>query len=80
MTVFQAKNGYGNGCPWSCPYYGGNVSYEGSQYAVAQKHTDTHTGMTLPLRPPNKAEVAEQVAAAFHKVLNNLKEVEDVKL
>src|SRR6201984_2953692 len=20
MTVFQARNGYGKGCPWSCPH------------------------------------------------------------
>ena len=69
MTVFQAKNAYGKGCPWaqSAP-----VDYSLDQYPVAQKHSDTHTGMTVPLRPPNGPELAELTGRAVRKVMENL--------
>jgi len=78
MTVFQAKNGYGNGCPWSCQH-ARPVSYALEQYPEAQRHTDTHTGMTTPLRAPNTTEVAECVARGFRKVLGNLDQVEKIQ-
>jgi perosamine synthetase len=71
MTVFQAKNGYGKGCPWECPN-AAPVDYSVEQYPVSQKHTDSHTGMTMPLRPPNGPEVAEATAAGIRKVMENL--------
>ncbi len=67
MTVFLAKNAYGHGCPWSCPQTI-DVEYDPAQYPVAQRHTDTHFGMTTPLRAPNNPEVARVVAEAFRKV------------
>ena len=77
MTVFQAKNGYGKGCPWSCPH-AAPVDYSPEQYPVAQRHCDSHTGMTTPLRAPNTPEVAELVAKGIRKVMDNLDQVEDV--
>jgi perosamine synthetase len=79
MTVFQAKNGYGNGCPWDCQH-AAPVSYALDQYKEAQRHTDTHTGMTTPLRAPNTPEVAEYVAKGIKKVLANIDQVEKIKL
>jgi len=76
MTVFQAMNGYGQGCPWSCPH-ADPVDYSLDQYPVAQKHCDTHTGMTSPLRPPNGPEVAELTAAGIRKVMENLDQLEE---
>ena len=78
MTVFQAKNGYGNGCPWSCPH-AHPVDYSLSQYPVAQWHTDTHTGMTQPLRSPNTPAVAEYTAQGIRKVMENVRELEKVQ-
>jgi len=78
MTVFQARNAYGKGCPWSCQY-AGNVSYDLAQFPVAKRHSDWHVGMTTPLRAPNGTEVADAVAAAFGKVMGNLDQVEKVK-
>ncbi|MBI3923097.1 MAG: DegT/DnrJ/EryC1/StrS family aminotransferase [Armatimonadetes bacterium] len=75
MTVFQAKNGYGQGCPWTCPL-SQPVDYSPEQFPVAQKHSDTHTGMTVPLRAPNGPEVAELTAAAIRKVMENLDQLE----
>jgi perosamine synthetase len=70
MTVFRAQNGYGKGCPWHCPH-AAPVNYALEQYPVAQHHTDTHTGMTYPLRAPNGPETAEWMAAGIRKVMEN---------
>ncbi len=74
MTVFQARNAYGSGCPWTCPFTA-PVTYDPSDYPVAQRHTDTHFGMTGPLRAPHGADVAEAVAAAFRKVFGRMDRV-----
>lgn len=71
MTVFQAKDGFGHGHPWSSPH-AQPVSYALDQYPVAQKHCDRHTGMTTPLRAPNGPDLAKLVAEAYHKVMTNL--------
>ncbi len=71
MTVFQAKNGYGSGCPWSCPY-AAPVDYSVDNYPVSQLHCDTHTCVIAPTRPPNGPEVAELAAKGIRKVMNNL--------
>ena len=39
---------------------------------MAQKHADTHMGMTVPLRAPNGPEVAD----AFHKVFEGIEELD----
>jgi perosamine synthetase len=67
MTVFQAKNAYGRGCPWSCPQ-GEPVVYDPKGYPQAQRHCDTHMGMTTPLRAPNGPRTVKAVAGAFRKV------------
>lgn len=67
MTAIAAKNAYGRGCPWACT--GSTVSYDLQQFPVAVRHCNCHTGMTMPLRPPNSTQVAERVAEAFRKVL-----------
>ena len=71
MTVFQARNGYGKGCPWSCPH-ASPVDYSLSQYPVAQRHCDSHTGILPPLRSPNGPEAAELTARGIRKVMENL--------
>lgn len=63
MTVFQAKNAYGHGCPWSCQYsHAQDVNYDPADFPAAQRHVDTHFGLSTPLRDPNGKEVAEAVA------------------
>ena len=78
MTVFQAKNGYGHGCPWSCRHAAA-VDYSLGQYPQAQRHTDTHTGMTEPLRAPNTPAVAEAMARGIRKVMENIAQLEALK-
>ncbi|HNQ35572.1 MAG TPA: DegT/DnrJ/EryC1/StrS family aminotransferase [bacterium] len=74
MTVFQSRNGYGQGCPWICPN-ARNVIYNPEAYPAAQKHCETHFGLTTPLRAPNGTGVARKVAAAIRKVLENAGEL-----
>ena len=74
MTAIAARNAYGRGCPWSCN--GSEADYDLDRFPVAVRHCAWHTGMTVPLRPPNGPEHARDVAAAFHKVLGNIGEVE----
>lgn len=76
MTAIAAKNAYGRGCPWSCT--DSRVSYDLAQFPVAVKHCGWHTGMTMPLRPPNGPDLARLVAEAFHKVLDNIAAVERI--
>ena len=58
MTVFQAKNAFGKGCPWCL---GEPVNYDVEQYPQsAQQHTDSHFGMTYPLRAPNTPATARK--------------------
>jgi dTDP-4-amino-4,6-dideoxygalactose transaminase len=77
MTVFQAKDAYGHGCPWSCPH-SQPADYSLEQFPMAAKHLDTHTGMTYPLRAPNDTKVAKLVARAIRKVMDNLDQLEQV--
>ena len=75
MTVFLAKNAYGQGCPWSCPY-GIDVAYDPADYPAAQKHCDTHFGMTTPIRLPNDEKVVLAVAEGFRKVFENVDQLQ----
>jgi len=72
MTVFRAKNAYGHGCPWKCAFGQDIPEYDPANYPEAQRHCDTHFGMTTPLRAPHGADVAEAVGEAFRKVFSQL--------
>jgi len=74
MTVFQAKDGFGHGHPWSSPH-AQPVDYRLDQYPGAQKHCDSHTGMTTPLRAPNGSDLALLTAQAIRKVMENIKQL-----
>jgi dTDP-4-amino-4,6-dideoxygalactose transaminase len=78
MTIFQTKNAYGHGTPWSSPH-ARPVNYDLAQYPVAQRHCDTHVCLGEPIRYPNGSDVIEGLAAAFAKVMGNLKEVDEIE-
>jgi len=80
MTVFQAKNAYGKGCPWTFDNAGEGVDYNPERFPVAQKHSDTHFGMTVPLRAPNRTDVAKKVGEAFQKVFANIDQIEPERI
>ncbi len=71
MTVFQARNAYGHGCPWEC-VHARKIFYDGHAFPVAERHARNHFGMTYPLRVPNGPEVAKKIGEAFRKVFDNL--------
>lgn len=73
MTAIAARNAYGKGCPWTCS--GSKVNYDLARFPVAVRHCGWHTGMTVPLRPPNGPELARYVAEAFRKVMNNAAQI-----
>jgi dTDP-4-amino-4,6-dideoxygalactose transaminase len=74
MTVFQARNAYGNGCPWGCPH-ARPVHYDPADYPVAQRHCDTHACVIMELRPPNGPNLAKMTAQAIRKVMENVEQV-----
>lgn len=78
MTAIAGKNAYGRGCPWSCT--DSKVNYSLDQFPVAVRHCDWHTGITMPLRPPNDVDVAEIVAAGWRKVMTRISQVEKIEL
>lgn len=76
MTVFQAQNGYGQGCPWTCPYYAQTADYSVEQYPTAQRHCDTHACIVMALRAPNGPDVARLLGKGIRKVMENMDQVE----
>jgi perosamine synthetase len=74
MTLFQQRQGYGKGCPWSCNHYHGDVSYNAEDYPVT---LDTMKRVMAPLgfTPPNGRALMDQYIEAIHKVYDNLDEV-----
>jgi perosamine synthetase len=77
MTVFQAKNGYGGGCPWSCPM-AEPVNYSLDQYPIAQRHCDTHTCLVMALRAPNNPDVMDLLAQGIQKVMSNFNQIGEI--
>ena len=74
-AVFQAKNAYGKGYPWSAEHTRPDISYDLSQYPVAQDCIDTCLWNISNHRPPNGPEQVDAFAAAVRKVFGGLDEV-----
>jgi len=75
MTVFQAKNAYGKGSPWA-EHDSLDVDYSPENFPVAQRHAETHFGMTTPLRAPNGAETVLAVARGIRKVFDRIDRID----
>ena len=72
QNLFQFKDGYGKGCPWSCPYVDHDITYDPQEYPVAVEVTRRRLVLghsTGAFGPPNGLELMERYAEAFHKVL-----------
>jgi len=74
MTLFQQKEGYGHGCPWSCHLYGKGIEYRTEDYPGAIDAIARNTGIS-GTKPPNGRELMERYVEAFHKVFDNIGEV-----
>lgn len=72
--VFQAKNAFGKGAPWT--YYGReDISYELGQFPVAQDCIDTCLWNINLHRPPNREGQVDALARSIRKVFTQLDEV-----
>jgi len=76
MTVFQARNAYGGGFPWSIPGADEGVDYDPARYPVAQRHCDSYFALVMALRAPNGPDVAAKVAAGIRKVFENIGQID----
>ena len=77
-TVFQAQDAYGKGAPWTAEYARPNISYDLSQYPVAQDCIDSCLWNVYNHRPPNGPEQIDALAAAIRKVFGHLDEVSEI--
>ncbi len=72
-TVFQAKNGYGKGCPWECQYARQDIDYSLDQYPITNRVVDTCIQIAINgHRPPNGGEQLDAIASGIRKVFENL--------
>jgi dTDP-4-amino-4,6-dideoxygalactose transaminase len=71
MTVFQAKNAYGRGCPWSCA---GEITvdYRPENFPQAQRHVENHLALVSSLRHPHDDDTVDRIAEAFWKVMKHV--------
>lgn len=74
-TVFQAKDAYGKGSPWTDGHTQRDVSYDLNQFPVAQSCVDTCMWNINSHRPPNEKPQLDAFVAAVRKVFENLDEV-----
>jgi dTDP-4-amino-4,6-dideoxygalactose transaminase len=68
QSVFQKKQGYGKGCPWTCAHYGREVTYRGEDYPVTLQFIAEHAYLA-GVHPPNTMALMERYVEGFKKVL-----------
>jgi len=72
QTVFQDKQGYGKGCPWSCRF-AGKVEYRAEDYPETVKFLDSHSYLR-GVYPPNRMSLMKRYVEGFRKVFENVDE------
>jgi dTDP-4-amino-4,6-dideoxygalactose transaminase len=75
FPIFQRLHeGYGRGCPWSCPYYGKQLRYDPSEYPEAKRLLETSLVINSEPYPICIQDIAlmEYYGAAFRKVFTHL--------
>ena len=80
MTVFRAKNAYGNGYPWSIPGADEGVNYNPEDYPNALRYSKCHISIVRTLRAPNGLDIAKKVAEAVRKVFDNISSIDPEKI
>ena len=81
QTLFQLKEGYGKGCPWSCPYSNRETKYDVQDYPETVKLLNDSFVVCSELYPiyAQKLELMKYYAEAFHKVFDNLEKILAIK-
>jgi dTDP-4-amino-4,6-dideoxygalactose transaminase len=84
QSVFQFKDGYGLGCPWSCPFYTNRiepfytpVKYNPADYRETLKLIDDYL-MISGFTPPNDLSLMKLYVEAFRKVFDNIDRVKEM--
>jgi dTDP-4-amino-4,6-dideoxygalactose transaminase len=78
FPIFQKLDeGYGQGCPWSCPFYGREIQYKPEQYPEAIRLLETSLVVNSEPYPIyiQDMELMEYYVAAFQKVFRSLDEL-----
>jgi len=80
QTLFQLKEGYGKGCPWSCQY-AEEISYDPNDYPETMKLLADSLVICSEPYPiyPQPLELMKYYIEAFHRVFDNIDEVVTVK-
>jgi dTDP-4-amino-4,6-dideoxygalactose transaminase len=72
QTLFQFRDAYGKGCPWSCPFARQGITYDAAEYPEARRLVEEALYIghsTGGLGPPNDLTLMNLYADAFEKVL-----------
>jgi dTDP-4-amino-4,6-dideoxygalactose transaminase len=78
FPIFQKLDeGYGHGCPWSCPYYGKEIEYRPEDYPEAIRLLETSIVVNTEPYPIYVQDMSlmEYYVEAFYKVFDNLDEL-----
>ena len=71
-NLFKLRQGYGKGCPWSCPY-SRDVEYNEEDYPVLMDFMDDFA-VVWSTQIPNGLDLMECYVEAFHKVFDHIEE------
>ncbi|MEI6500847.1 MAG: DegT/DnrJ/EryC1/StrS family aminotransferase [Armatimonadota bacterium] len=74
MVLFQNKDGYGKGCPWTCPNTRQDISYANLPIPATRQWLEEYA-LIRNLYAPNDLNVMQKYVDAFHKVFGQLGEV-----
>lgn len=80
MTVFQAKNAYGQGYPWSIPGANDGVDYTPEKYPNALNYSRCHMSIVQTLRAPNGLDIAARAVEGIRKVFENLDKIDPERI
>lgn len=73
QSIFQARSGYGKGCPWQCEH-AGDVSYDPAEFPRATEFIDSAL-YVHGVGPPNDIELMDKFAEAVSKVLEQPEQI-----
>ena len=76
MTVFAAKNAYGQGYPWSIPGADEGVDYSLEKFPNALEYSRKHISIVQTLRAPNGLDITEKVNQGIRKVFENIDQID----
>lgn len=73
QTLFKRREGYGNGCPWSCKQH--PVDYQYLKFPYAEDAVDRLLWIKDGIQPFNSTNTIEKIAQAIRKVITNIQHI-----